>query len=173
MRIARIVALAVSFGLPAGASYASDFVAVCSGDQEVPAVDTKARATAIFQVSGDGTAVDYQLIGANLDNAVFSHIHVAAAGANGPVVVFLFGPAPAGSGKSNGLLARGTFTAADLIGPLAGQPLSALIDAMAGGGAYVNIHTDDGIDPINTGAGDQRTGEVRGQIRPAAAGEVD
>jgi hypothetical protein len=173
MRVPSIATFLLSSALAGPAVLAADFVAVCSGDQEVPAVDTKARATAIFRVSGDGTAVDYQLIGANLDNAVFSHIHVAEAGVNGPVVVFLFGPVPAGSGKSNGLLARGTFTAADLVGPLAGQPLSALIDAMAAGGAYVNIHTDDGIDPINTGAGDTRTGEVRGQIRPAAAGEVD
>jgi len=39
------------------------------------------------------------------------------------------------------LLAEGTITASDLVGPLAGQPLSALIEAMRAGNTYVNVHT--------------------------------
>jgi hypothetical protein len=31
----------------------------------------------------------------------------------------------------------------------------------------VNVHTNDGIDPTNTGAGDFPGGEIRGQIRLA------
>jgi hypothetical protein len=30
----------------------------------------------------------------------------------------------------------------------------------------VNVHTDDGVDPPNTGAGDMAGGEIRGQIEP-------
>jgi len=35
---------------------------------------------------------------------------------------------------------------------------------MRNGGAYVNIHTDDGIAPPNTGPGDFPGGEIRGQL---------
>jgi hypothetical protein len=35
---------------------------------------------------------------------------------------------------------------------------------MRTGGAYVNVHTDDGVDPPNTGAGDMASGEIRGQV---------
>ena len=55
-------------------------------------------------------------------------------------------------------------TAADLVGPLAGQPLSALIDAIDAGNIYVNVHTNDFVDPPNTGAGDFPGGEIRGQV---------
>jgi hypothetical protein len=136
-----------------------------SGDEEVPARATLARGTAIFHRSDDGTALHYKLIVANIENVVQSHIHIGAFGANGPVTVFLFGPVAPAGGRVNGPIAEGTITAANLIGPLAGQTLDDLIAEMLAGNAYVNVHTDDGIAPSNTGAGDFASGEVRGQIR--------
>ncbi|MGH9191210.1 MAG: hypothetical protein ACRDZ0_01905 [Acidimicrobiales bacterium] len=47
---------------------------------------------------------------------------------------------------------------------MAGQPFSALVDAMLAGGTYVNAHTNDGLAPPGTGPGDLPAGEVRGQI---------
>ncbi len=79
-------------------------------------------------------------------------------------MAFLFGSVAPGGGRTNGVLAQGTITAADLVGPLAGHPLSDLISAMRAGNAYVNVHTNDGVGPINTGPGDFSGGEVRGQI---------
>jgi hypothetical protein len=86
---------------------------------------------------------------------------------NGPVVAFLFGNVPAGGGRTDGVLGTGTITSANLVGPLAGMSLSVLIAAMRDGGTYANVHTNDGIDPINTGPGDFPGGEIRGQIRLA------
>jgi CHRD domain len=142
-----------------------DFVAHLSGRDEVPSNESLAQGQAIFHLSADGTQLDYKLIAANIDNVVFAHIHLAPAGVNGPVVAFLFGPAAAGGGRFSGVLAQGTITADDLIGPLAGQPLTALVDAMLAGNTYVNAHTDDGVAPAGTGPGDLPAGEVRGQIR--------
>jgi CHRD domain len=142
------------------------FVAHLSGDEEVPARETLAQGQAIFHLSADGTQLDYTLIVANIENVVASHIHVGAEGVNGPVVAFLFGPAAPGGGQVEGVLAQGTITADDLVGPLAGQPLSALIAAMRAGNTYVNVHTNDGVDPPNTGPGDFPGGEIRGQIDP-------
>jgi hypothetical protein len=35
---------------------------------------------------------------------------------------------------------------------------------MQAGDAYVNVHTDDGSPPPNSGPGDMASGEIRGQI---------
>ena len=135
-----------------------------NGATEVPANASLATGQAIFQLSSDGTALDYRLIVANLDNPVAAHIHIGPPGVNGPVVAFLFGPAPSGGGTANGVLAEGTITAASLVGPLAGQPFSVLIDALNSGNAYVNVHTNDGVDPTGTGPGDLPGGEIRGNF---------
>ena len=142
-----------------------NFVAHLSGDEEVPVRDTLAQGQAIFRLSKDGTSLEYKLIVANMSNVVASHIHVGASGQNGLVVVFLYGPAAPGGGRSDGVLAQGTITAANLVGPLAGHPFSDLIDAMRAGNAYVNVHTNDGVAPTDTGPGDFPGGEIRGQIR--------
>jgi CHRD domain len=135
-----------------------------NGGTEVPANASRAAGQAVFKLSPDGTSLDYGLIVANLDNPVAAHIHIGPPGVNGPVVAFLFGPVPAGGGTANGVLAEGTITAADLVGPLAGQPFSALIDALNSGNAYVNVHTNDGVDPAGTGPGDLPAGEIRGNF---------
>lgn len=160
--------LALLIALLAAAGTASadnrNFAVHLTGAEEVPARDTLAQGQAIFHLSKDGTELHYKLIVANIENVVASHIHLGPAGANGPVVAFLYGPAPAGGGRTDGVLAEGTITAANLIGPLTGHPFSDLIAAMEAGNTYVNVHTNDGVEPINTGPGDFPGGEVRGQI---------
>lgn len=130
--------------------------------------DSNARGSAIFQLNADGTELSYKLIVANIDNAFMAHIHRGAAGANGPIVVWLYPstattPGPVGAGRLDGVIAEGTITAANLVGPLAGAPLSALLDILTSGNAYVNVHTNDGVAPTNTGPGDFPGGEIRGQ----------
>ena len=125
---------------------------------------TDAQGQAIFHLAKDGSSLDYRLIASNIDNVVAAHIHLGPATINGPVVAFLYGNAPAAGGPQNGVLAVGDVTAADLIGPLAGQPLSALVAAMRAGNTYVNVHTNDGVAPIDTGPGDFPGGEIRNQI---------
>ncbi len=134
-----------------------NFRAHLSGDQEVPANDSKAQGQAIFQLSKDGTELSYKLIVANLENLHMAHIHLAPAGSNGGVVVWLYPSAPPAMmlpGTTNGVLAEGVIKAGDLRGALLNQSLSALIDAMSEGNTYVNVHTM----PLFPG------GEIRGQI---------
>lgn len=128
-----------------------------------------ARGSAIFQLNAAGTELSYKLIVANVDNAFMAHIHNGPAGTNAPIVVWLFpstavAPGPLGAGRLDGVIAEGTITAANFVGPLAGQPMSALIDAITSGNAYVNVHTNDGVSPPNTGPGDFPGGEIRGQV---------
>ena len=119
----------------------------------------------MFHLSEDGSALAYRLIVANIENVVQSHIHIGPAGQNGPVGVFLYGRVAPGGGRTDGVLAEGTITASDFVGPLAGMAMSDLLDHILAGNAYVNVHTDDGVAPTNTGSGDFASGEVRGQIR--------
>ena len=130
-----------------------NFFAVLSGGEEVPANDSPGRGVAKFQLSEDGLSLHYSLAVANIENVTASHIHLAPAGTNGGVVVFLFGPA-APAGPLAGKIAVGTITGANLINALAGQPLSALLDHMNAGNAYVNVHTSQ-----------IPGGEIRGQIQ--------
>jgi len=140
-----------------------------NGSQEVPPRDTQGQAQAIFHLSKDGDSLEYKLIASNIDNVFMSHIHMEAPGVNGPIVVWLYPsttpvPGPFGAGRTNGVLAEGTITAANLVGPLAGHPLDDLVTAMSTGHAYVNLHTNDGVDGTNTGAGDVPGGEIRADI---------
>jgi hypothetical protein len=140
------------------AAAARNFIsAPIHGDEEVPAVATAGRGVATFQLNDDGT-LSYQLVVANIENVTQSHIHLAAAGANGPIVVFLFGFVAAGV-TDQGVLAEGTITEANLIPRPAigfGGTMAELIEAIETGGAYVNVHTI-----AHPG------GEMRGQTRVA------
>jgi CHRD domain len=159
-----VLALLLAVAGQASAGENRNYSVHLDGDTEVPANASLAAGQAVFQLSPDGTSLDYRLIVANLDNPVAAHIHIGPPGVNGPVVAFLFGPAAPGGGTANGVLAEGTITAANLVGPLAGQPFSALIDALNSGNAYVNVHTNDGVPPAGTGPGDLPGGEIRGNF---------
>jgi hypothetical protein len=65
----------------------------------------------------------------------------------------------------NGTLAQGTITAPDAGNGCGWVDLAAVLAAMESGDTYVNVHTDDGVAPPNTGPGDFPGGEIRGQVR--------
>jgi hypothetical protein len=142
------------------------------GEEVMPAgvVNTsEATGNAVFQLNADGTELSYKLIVADIENVFQAHIHRAPAGTNGGIVVWLYPstapvPGPLGGGRINGVIAEGTITAANLVGSLTGQPLSALVALLESNGAYVNAHTNDGVAPTNTGPGDYPGGELRGQV---------
>lgn len=148
---------------------AKNFVAHLSGGEEVPVRETLAAGQAVFRYDAAADVLHYRLIVANIDNVVAAHIHIAPAGVNGPVVAFLAGNFPPAGGRTDGVLAQGTIGSGNLVGPLAGQDLAVLVESLRTGGAYVNVHTNDGVAPTNTGPGDFPGGEVRGQIRAAGA----
>jgi hypothetical protein len=142
-----------------------------TGQLEVPINDSKGQGQAIFRIAADGESIDYRLIAANIENVVVAHIHCAGPGVNGPVTVFLYGPVDAGGGRTDGVLSAGTITAAD-VRPVADSAtcpggietgdLDAVIALLQNGGGYVNVHTNDGVAPTNTGPGDLAAGEIRG-----------
>jgi hypothetical protein len=143
---------------------------VCTGS--TPA-DSKGQGEAIFRVSADGSTVDFRLIASNIDNVFMSHIHCGRPGENGPIRMWLYPgtpgpmgtPGPSGSGPHNGVLASGTFHPAGVVCPASAVGTEMpLLDAMRAGLTYVNVHTNDGVAPTNTGPGDFPGGEIRGQL---------
>lgn len=128
-----------------------------NGENEVPAAETDAQGQATFQVSSDGESIDYKLIVANIENVRMAHIHLAPAGENGGVVVWLYPDAPPPQlieGRFQGVLAEGTITTDDLVGGLGEATLDDLIEEIKAGNTYVNVHTDQ-----------YPGGEIRGQIQ--------
>jgi hypothetical protein len=131
-----------------------------SGREEVPVRDTIAEGDARFQLNDGETEIAYTLNVADIDNVTQAHIHLGPVGVNGGIVVWLYPSAPPATlipGRSNGELSSGVITQSSLVGTLAGQPLSALINELRSGNAYVNVHTSQ-FPP----------GEIRGQVRRCA-----
>src|SRR3954451_2166603 len=127
------------------------FDAKLSGKNEVPPKDTKATGTATFNVIGT-SSLSYEVNVKDMQMVTAAHIHQGKAGQNGPVLVTLFNN-PTPSAMTNGLLSKGTITATNLEGPLAGKQVTDLISMIKSGGTYANVHTT--ANPM---------GEIRGQI---------
>ena len=144
--------------------------------------DSRAQGQAIIQIAPDGNSFDYKLIASNIVNVVQAHIHCGPAGQNGPIVVWLYpnptatmalqGPQP----RHDGVLATGTIVeGAELhVRPVPANhavctggvaTFDDVVAKIRAGEAYVNVHTNDGVAPTNTGPGDFPGGEIRGQLR--------
>jgi len=156
-----LVIASVAYASPAASQ---NFAVPLSGGGEVPARDTNARGVATFKLSEDGTELSYKLNVANIENVFAAHIHCGAVGVNGPVGVTLFAGAPAG-GRTDGTLAEGTITLPDSGNACGWADLAAVVAALNSGNTYVNVHTNDGVPPPNTGPGDFPGGEIRGQVK--------
>ena len=135
------------------------FIAPMSAEQEVATtpVESRARGLSTFRLSRDGKTLHYIVRVRRIENVTMAHIHIAPAGTNGPVAVWLHpdGPPPMLiEGRTDGILARGTITDDQVIGPLAGQGLEGLLEALRSGTAYVNVHTSQ-----------YPGGEIRGQVK--------
>ena len=141
-----------------------DYGTLARGSEEVPAVNSPGIGRFVFRLRNMGTELEMLGQLRNLSNVVAAHLHMAPAGQNGPVVANLLDPLAPGSGVFGPGLLNRQLESRDLVGPLAGMPIDALIEAMEQGNIYVNVHTNDGLPGANTGAGDFESGEVRGQL---------
>ena len=142
----------------------NNFNAQLGGGQEVPPRTTGATGQATFQLK-DETQLDFTLNIVNVPNLVAVHIHCAQAGENGPIGATLYGPLTPGGGSVDTFSAQGTIAAPDAGNGCGWADLAVMVEAMRSGNTYVNVHSDDGVDPADTGPGDFPGGEIRGQIK--------
>ena len=140
------VTVPVQFSSAARAEQAHNHGTHLTGAAERPTPnDSQAQGQANFRSNADGTAIQFKLIVANIENVTQAHIHCCA-GTEGTagIVVWLYPSGPPSRlipGRSQGPLAEGVITRSSLVGSLAGQPLSVLLDRIQNGLAYVNVHT--------------------------------
>jgi hypothetical protein len=146
-------------GLTSVPTEVENFTAQLSGANENPQRTTSATGTATISVVGG--VVLYRIDVTGITNVTAAHIHAPnVAGMNAGVVLNLCGtgaPAPA-CVSGTGVLATG------VAAPNATVSFTSLLRWLRTDSAYVNVHTDDGVAPANTGAGDFPGGEIRGQI---------
>lgn len=144
-----IVVLLVAVLATARVAHADElkFEAELSGAEEVPPVATEGEGEAEFE--SDGTSVGFELEWEDLTTpAIAAHIHCGEAGVNGPVGVTLFVGPMGTEGK-----VKGTFIGPDPGNGCGWGDLADVLEAMASGGAYVNVHTTQ-----------HPGGEIRGQV---------
>jgi hypothetical protein len=135
------------------------FTAALAGANERPnPVTSPATGSATFTLSADGNTLTWSVTTTGANNVTASHIHVGGAQIAGPVILGLFGGPTANNPPISGSITRAAFAS-----PL-GISWDALISLMRSGDTYVNVHTDNGVAPANTGPGDFPGGEIRGQI---------
>ena len=154
MRRNGFLAVALGFALALTAGGCNDstsgvtiYQAQLAGGNEVPARSTAASGAAGINLK-DGVFT-YSIEVNGMTEIVGAHIHLAAAGVNGPIRVNFY----TGTARpvADGVILEGSFTAADITG---GVTFEQLVAAMSTGGAYVNVHS-----PTYPG------GEIRGQIQ--------
>ena len=131
----RILAAALMLGaLGFGSAFAADIAVTLSGANEVPAVTTSASGSGTITVGDDG-ALSGKVSTTGVAGTA-AHIHVGAAGANGPVIVPL-----AKDGD--------TYTV-----PAGAKLTEAQLASFKAGNLYVNVHS--AANP---------NGEIRGQLK--------
>jgi hypothetical protein len=119
------------------------FNVTLAGEAESPAGDPVATGTATVRLRAGQGQLCYQLAANNLSGpAVAAHIHKAAAGASGPVIIPL--ATPGADGKAGGCVA----VARALVAQILAAPAS----------YYVNVHT-----------GEFPAGAIRGQLTGTSA----
>ena len=126
-----------------------------AGSQQVPAVTTDAFGMATVRLIDNGTAIAFRVIVCDIVNVTASHIHVGAAGTNGPVIIPFIHGVLFSSPHGCKILAEGTRTAADL-NTKASPSITSwndFVKNLLAGNTYVNVHPT-----ANPG------GEIRGQL---------
>jgi hypothetical protein len=135
------------------------FRATLNGANERPtARTTPATGTATFTLVDDELAwvIDMN----NITNVTAAHIHIGGPEESGGILLGLTPPV------SNTRI-EGSITEAEFdppAAPNADVTWDDLLELMRTDGAYVNVHTNDGTAPTDTGPGDFPGGEIRGQV---------
>jgi hypothetical protein len=135
-----------------------------TGDEQVPPIDSTGRGVAVFRWATN-EELEYGLLAFGLDAPVTkAHIHTGKSGESGPHIVNLIdGDATEEQHLfGNSVVATGTISDDDLVGPYEGSSLDDLTSEMASGKTYVNVHSKAYPD-----------GEIRDQIYPVEAVDVD
>ena len=134
LAVTAVVALAACSSMPSWMPGSGAMKVNLTGAEEVPAVSTQAKGSGSFRVDKDGNVTGS--VTTEGMSGTMAHIHQAAKGANGPVIVPL---------TKNG----------DTYSVPEGRKLTpAQMDALKAGNLYVNVHSNA-----------HKGGEIRAQLQ--------
>jgi hypothetical protein len=139
------------------------FIAILTGQNEVPPINTTATGNFEMELSADGKISNYVLNVANINKVTLAHIHEGEKGVNGPIIATLYKSANTNVTNNETIITKGTLSQGKIYsklfeGPFAGKYISDLMSLISDGKAYVNVHTKQ-----------DRQGEIRGQLSNAAS----
>ena len=120
------------------------FISILSGDSVAPEpIDSPGSGFATFHIPADHTQLAFTLNVEGLEGVTMAHIHLKDGGSEtGPPVLWLFQAEDMDTGiTADGVIASAIVGDLDLVGPLEGEPMEALIEAILAGDTYVNVHT--------------------------------
>ena len=145
---------------PIAPDTALTFTAALSGANERPnQVTTPGAGTGTFTLSADRNTLSWTITMTGTNNVTASHIHVGGREVAGPIALFTSTHVPTTSNPA----VTGSVTRTTFVSPL-GISFDGLLALIEGGDTYLNVHTDNGVAPTNTGPGDFPGGEIRGQL---------
>jgi hypothetical protein len=121
-------------------SLARTFTARLTGDNEVPPVSTAATGSLTMTEEADESTMRFELSVDGLTNTSVAQVHEGGIGSNGPEVLTLF-TGPTKTGLYSGVVAQGSITSEDLLGPLKGKTIADFISLIENGTIYVNVGT--------------------------------
>ena len=131
-----------------------DFTTIATGVQETTPVDTMTTARLRLAVDAGFTQMQFLLYVLDGIDITMAHLHCAAAGMDGPVVVDLLQDGPLDEPIDvDGLLRSGQILADDISDTSCGSSIITLFQNIQSGNVYLNIHSS--ANPA---------GEVRGQL---------
>lgn len=139
--IATIIALSASLVLTGPAQAKDTFIAKLTGDQEVPPVVTDTTGRLQIQFNKGATEAEFTLRVSDGVRVTQAHLHCAAAGVNGPIVVFLAGFHAPGWDVDGKWVSNTTVTDANIVNPACGTTLAELLQSIRSGNVYVNVHS--------------------------------
>ncbi len=132
---------------------AATYMALLTGDESVPPVNTESTGTLTLDYDPETPALTFLLEINGLSDTTSAAIYEGASGTNGTAVYTLFA-GPTKEGQLQGELASGTIEDADLTGTLAGLTIGDLIALIKEGNAYASVGNKS--HPVDA---------IRGQIR--------
>ena len=138
------------------------FTATLNGANERPTPrTTPATGTANMTLRRD--TLRWTITMSDITNVTAAHIHIGGPQDAGGVILGLTGaPGSFTNSLITGSIARSAYTPPG--SPNQAVTFDSLLVLIRTGGAYVNVHTNDGAGDPNTGPGDFPGGEIRGQL---------
>lgn len=155
--IALIAACSDDFPTLSNQAAKEDFTATLTPANEVPPVAGSQASGSTSLVFMNDSTIRFELIVSTIDSVTQAHIHAAAAGSNGPIMVWLYPANRAVSttnlGRLNGVLRQADIDRTTIF--TAPYNFDSVATRIRNGTAYVNVHTR--MRPA---------GEIRGQTQP-------